>query len=60
MKHEYLSTACLHARENPELHKHCRSDANLAGEPKVPGQCKWCTAMCACPCHKTLAERVRT
>lgn len=45
--HEYLSTACLHG-----YHDHCRSDVNIQGKPKVPGQCKWCSAMCICSCHK--------
>jgi hypothetical protein len=49
--HVYLSTACLHARERPELHQYCNATRALHGEEKFPGTCKWCAAPCICQCH---------
>jgi len=48
--HVYLSTSCLHSQ-----HEHCRSDVGPHGR-KVPGQCKWCPAMCVCPCHQEVTD----
>jgi len=61
-EHVHLSTSCLHAQTDnrPELHEHRRRTVNLEGEEKVPGQCKWCTAMCTCPCHQQLSAGVTT
>lgn len=41
--HLYLSTACLHGD-----HWHCRSAVTADGDPKAPGTCKFCEAVCAC------------
>jgi len=38
-KHIYISTACQHEHEDPDLHKLCRQT------------CKWCKAPCSCPQH---------
>jgi hypothetical protein len=43
-EHLYLSTACLHGE-----HQHCRSAVNADGQPKQPGTCKFCDAVCVCP-----------
>ena len=37
--HIYVSTACQHEHEDPELHKLCRRT------------CKWCGSGCVCPRH---------
>jgi hypothetical protein len=37
--HFYLSTACLHAVNDPSLHEYCRL------------RCKFCDAPCQCRCH---------
>jgi hypothetical protein len=37
--HIYVSTACQHEHEKPELHKLCRDF------------CKWCESPCSCPRH---------
>lgn len=41
--HFYLSTSCLHGD-----HEHCRSAVNVDGDPKRPGTCKHCGAVCRC------------
>lgn len=46
--HLYLSTGCLH-----DQHAHCNSSVNITGGSKEPGVCKWCPAVCVCPCHPT-------
>jgi hypothetical protein len=38
-EHIYLSTACLHEDEDPDLHERCRLT------------CKFCQAPCCCPKH---------
>ncbi len=43
----YYSTACLHG-----VHRHCRNDRTLSGDPKVPNACKFCSARCICSCHR--------
>jgi hypothetical protein len=56
----YLSTACLHARdehrdevERAYLHRRCQLDAKrFDGSRKVGGTCKWCQAPCRCECHR--------
>ncbi len=45
-EHFYLSTGCLH-----EVHQHCQSIVAITGGEKIPGVCKWCPAICVCPCH---------
>lgn len=45
--HRYLSTGCLHRN-----HEHCRSTVAADGHTKTPGTCKFCTAVCVCPCHR--------
>jgi hypothetical protein len=45
-EHYYLSTSCFHG-----VHEHCRSAVNIYGNPKEPGTCKWCPAVCICRCH---------
>lgn len=45
--HEYLSTGCLH-----DDCEHCRSTVAADGHTKTPGTCKFCTAVCVCPCHR--------
>ena len=37
--HYYLSTACLHEEDDPDLHRSCRLT------------CKFCDAPCRCPNH---------
>ncbi len=44
-EHLYLSTGCLHGN-----HAYCQNKEGQAG-PKVPGECKHCSAGCICPCH---------
>lgn len=44
--HIYLSTACLHGE-----HTYCQARAGLVGT-KLPAQCKFCSALCVCPCHE--------
>lgn len=41
--HVYLSTGCYHGD-----HAYCQR----GGEAKRPAQCKFCTAMCICDCHR--------
>ncbi|MEV2259161.1 hypothetical protein AB0J13_10935 [Streptomyces anulatus] len=43
--HVYLSTGCLHGE-----HAYCQSMTGQQGE-KRPGRCKFCDALCTCPCH---------
>lgn len=52
-RHNYLSTACLHALEQgrEDLHDYCKADTGQAGAKK-PAQCKWCNAACMCSCHQ--------
>ncbi len=53
VEHHYLSTACLHGR-----HDYCRSEVKLDGTgPKRPGRCKFCPALCTCPCHQRDGEQ---
>jgi hypothetical protein len=60
--HAYLSTSCLHAAdedraagERAALHARCSSERGVAdgGETwaKAPARCKFCGALCRCPCH---------
>lgn len=48
--HAYLSTGCFHGE-----HGYCASDtgSNERQETwhKKPARCKFCTAVCVCPCH---------
>ncbi len=54
--HVYRSTACLHG-----LHDRCASEKTLAGGPKVPAVCKWCSAPCVCDCgHLAVQPQPRT
>lgn len=52
--HDYLSTGCLHGDQvlpdGRTGHEYCRSETGGAGL-KTPGQCKFCSARCQCPCH---------
>lgn len=52
-EHYYLSTSCFH-----DVHQHCRSAINIDGDPKTPGTCKWCPAVCICPCHHEHSDEV--
>lgn len=49
-RHIYLSTSCFH-----EKHDYCKNAEGQAG-PKKPGECKFCTAQCMCPCHRSEME----
>src|SRR5678815_4444460 len=50
--HHYLSTACYHGAERPELHAECQKNAKRwDGTPKVAGQCKYCEARCLSLIH---------
>ena len=42
-RHFYLSTACQHEHENPDLHDRCRLT------------CKFCHTPCSCPRHEETA-----
>lgn len=54
LAHIYLSTACLHAAEDPSLHERCGSGYNAYTlEPKKPAECKYCPARCVCECHRS-------
>ena len=44
-EHQYLSTGCRH-----DNHLYCQSMTGQHGE-KRPGRCKFCEALCVCPCH---------
>lgn len=44
--HHYLSTGCFHGE-----HAYCQSSVRADGQPKFPGQCKFCDARCICVCH---------
>jgi hypothetical protein len=55
--HDYLSTACYHARRGgtdgasvEDLHAYCSGNTGMAGAKK-PASCKFCGARCTCPCH---------
>jgi hypothetical protein len=56
----YLSTACLHARdehrdetERAYLHGRCQTDAKrFDGSRKVAATCKWGQEPCRCECHQ--------
>lgn len=50
-RHRYLSTGCLH-----DDHDHCRSTVNATGGGKVPGTCKFCSAVCVCWCHREASD----
>lgn len=39
MSHAYVSTACLHEADDPDMHDSCRKT------------CKFCDAPCQCPGH---------
>jgi len=43
--HHYTSTACLHG-----VHEQCGKGMRERGEPGPP-HCKFCPAVCECPCH---------
>ena len=50
--HVYLSTSCWH-----DEHTYCQSNTGMCGHKK-PGECKFCSARCICPCHaKTPAQQ---
>ena len=53
IRHRYLSTACLHAVEPGRslLHEYCKGLSGHSG-PKRGGECKFCRALCVCPCHQ--------
>ena len=52
--HRYLSSACYHGTERPELHIECQTNATRwDGTDKIAAQCKYCEARCPCPCHTT-------
>lgn len=58
--HVYLSTACLHGRdehrdeiEREWLHGRCATDARrYDGSHKVAATCKYCQSPCLCDCHQ--------
>lgn len=45
VNHLYVSTGCQHGR-----HDYCALTEGAAGE-KRPAKCKFCPALCLCPCH---------
>lgn len=48
--HVYLSTSCRH-----DDHDYCQNDKGSNGAVnwnKMPGECKFCSAPCICPCHQ--------
>ena len=49
--HVYLSTGCLHGE-----HDYCQAMTGHAGA-KRPGQCKFCSALCTCPCHQSTTDQ---
>lgn len=49
-QHVYLSTGCWHGD-----HDYCQSMTGLNGA-KRPGECKFCSAPCQCPCHHDEAK----
>jgi hypothetical protein len=48
--HRYLSTACLHGR-----HSECGGTQHARGDPSAP-HCKFCPALCECPCGHSTAR----
>lgn len=58
-RHHYLSTGCLHAREDTslgaeerrKLHAYCQGRTGHCGTKK-PAECKFCSAPCVCACHQ--------
>lgn len=50
VKHQYLSTGCLHGH-----HHYCGAMVGWQGA-KRPARCKFCDAMCECSCHVADAE----
>lgn len=49
--HVYLSTGCLHGE-----HDYCQSMTGIQGD-KRGGRCKFCDALCTCPCHQPATSR---
>jgi hypothetical protein len=49
-RHIYLSTSCFH-----DQHNYCQAHTGLSGA-KTPAVCKWCPAVCVCPCHQEQPE----
>lgn len=58
MEHHYLSTGCLHglADNIQSLHDYCQSPQREDGGTKAPAACKFCSAPCECPCHRSTSE----